>query len=141
LEVVELNPGEVRSKHVADPLRVERSPLIIQRHDAFCSRRLSDAERAVNPQCEHPYSLPGPACQRGRYGVTRRVTHWTAMPRPEGEIPPDIAQLTDAIAEELNVQLNMLKHPMDFDDVDQVAYWVAVQLDYGYTFEPKPPRP
>ena len=63
------------------------------------------------------------------------------MPRPEGEIPPDIAQLTDAIAEELNVQLNMLKHPMDFDDVDQVAYWVAVQLDYGYTFEPKPPRP
>jgi len=59
----------------------------------------------------------------------------------DSDIPPDIAWVRDVVEEELNVQLNMLKHPMDFDDTHDVAYWVAVQLDYAYRTGKPPALP
>jgi hypothetical protein len=58
----------------------------------------------------------------------------TELMADEG-VPEDVVRLRDCIAEELNVQLNMLRHPIDFGDVDRVAYWLAVQLDYAYRLE------
>jgi hypothetical protein len=50
-------------------------------------------------------------------------------------LEPALARLRDVIAEELNVQLNMLRRPMTFDDVPAVAKWLAVQIDYAFKTE------
>jgi len=54
------------------------------------------------------------------------------------EIPDDIVRLRDSIDDELRTQLGARKIDIPLDVVREIAYWVAVQLDYAYEFRWSP---
>ena len=53
----------------------------------------------------------------------------------EPKVSPEIARLRDNIAEELHAQLALLGRPISDADVEQVAYALALNLDYAFRTE------
>lgn len=60
------------------------------------------------------------------------------MSTDDTEIPDDIVRLRDSIDDELRTQLGARKIDIPLDVVREIAYWVAVQLDYAYEFRWSP---
>jgi hypothetical protein len=61
-----------------------------------------------------------------------------SMPIDESQIRPVIARLRDSIDDELRTQFGMRRIDVPLDTIREIAYWVAVQLDYAYEFEWSP---
>ena len=57
------------------------------------------------------------------------------MPIDESQVPPDIARLRDSVDDELRTQFGTREIDISPEVVKEIAYWVAVQLDYAYKFE------
>lgn len=78
-----------------------------------------------------PVSHPVPA-----YGPTLLfdVAVWTAVPIDESQVPQDIARLRDSVDEELRAQLAGRQIDLSLETIREIAYGVAVQLDYAYEF-------
>jgi hypothetical protein len=60
------------------------------------------------------------------------------VPFDESQVPPEIAQLRDSIEDELRTQFGMRQIELSPETIQEIAYWVAVQLDYAYEFEWSP---
>ncbi len=60
------------------------------------------------------------------------------MPLDDAEVTPDVTRLRDSIDEELRAQFAMREIDVDAALTREMAYWVALQLDYAYEFKWSP---
>lgn len=119
-----MDGGQSRAKLVRSPVRTA---------EIASSNRLTPASTPASDVLQGTLSrrtgLPAPHLQP-----------WQAVSVPidESEIRPHIARLRDSIDDELRTQFGMRDIDIPVDTLLEIAYWVAVQLDYAYEFEWKP---